>query len=114
MQPILEDRVDYFQKNIGLGKSATARLLQDSIEIVDSVGSPIVSIPLSAITGVKHVKGGVIRIYVGEQMHGLQFMRMPYRLFGLLGLMLSGAGKKAKEWSAQLSGLGFQVKEKIF
>ena len=114
-QPILEDKAIYFKKTFGLYKGkVTARLLTDHVEFIDKSGQPVVNFPISTITDVKHVRGGLLRIHCGEERHGLQFVLMPYRLFGLIGFMLSGGPAKAKAWAERLGQLGLEVRKGVF
>lgn len=38
----------------------------------------------------------------------------PYRMMGLLGIVLSGGGAKAKAWGQQLGELGMHVRKGTF
>ncbi len=113
MNPLLETKLDYAQKLLGMGKGGTAKLYSDRIEVIDRAGKLIATIKLQEITAVAH-PSGMLRIKVGDQLHVLQFFRMPYRLFGLAGLLVSGAGKAGGAWAKQLEQLGVSVSKKLF
>lgn len=113
MQPLFEEKIDYIQKMVGFGKASTVKLYNDRLEVVDKAGSQLANIPLQQITNAAYVKGGLFRIQVGEQRHFLQFFRMPYRLFGLLGLLLSKSSAKGTELAKQLTNLGVTLETKM-
>lgn len=113
MQPLFEEKIDYIQKMVGFGKASTVILFNDRLEVVDKTGSQLANIPLQQITSAVYVKGGLFRIQVGEQKHFLQFFRMPYRLFGLLGLLLSRSSTKGTELAKLLTNLGVALETKI-
>lgn len=114
MEVLFEDRIDYIQKVVGFGKAATVRLFNDRLEVVDKTGNQLANIPLNQITSAAYVKGGLFRIQVGEQKHYLQFFRMPYRLLGILGMVISKASTKGTELAKQLSNLGVTLETKVF
>ncbi len=113
MQPLFEDRIDYIQKVVGFGKASIVKLYTDRLEVVDKAGTQLANIPLGQITSAAYVKGGLLRIQVGEQKHYLQFFRLPYRFFGVIGLILSKASAKGSELARQLSGLGVTLETKV-
>lgn len=114
MQPLFEDKIDYLQKVVGIGKASTVRLFNDRFEVVDKNGATIASVKLGSITSASYVKGGLLRIKAGDTSHYLQFYRMPYRLFGLIGLALSGAAKKGRALADKMANLGVQIETKTF
>lgn len=114
-QPLREDKAIYHRKLVSLGSGkATARLFPDRVEVTDALGSQIASFPVASITDVKQVKGGTLRIRCGEDLHALSFVLGPYRMMGLLGILASGGGAKAKAWGHQLSELGMHVRKGTF
>ena len=113
MQPLFEEKIDYVQKIVGFGKASTVKLFNERLEVVDKAGNSVANIALNQITSAAYVKGGLLRIEVGEARHFLQFFRMPYRLFGILGLILSGSSKKGSELAAQLTNLGVKIETKV-
>lgn len=113
MQPLFEGKIDYIQKMVGMGKPSTIRLFQDYFEVIDKSGQQIANVPLRSLTQASYVKGGLLRLKAGEESHYLQFFRMPYRLFGVVGLLLSGSSKTGKELADKMAELGVQFQTKL-
>jgi hypothetical protein len=113
MQPLFEDKIDYAVKTVGMGKASTVFLYNDRLEVIDKTGASIATIPLNTITSAAYVKGGLIRLHVGSQKHYLQFYRMPYRLFGVIGIILSKSSQKGTELSRKLADLGVAIETKV-
>lgn len=113
MEGSYETKVEYFRRKIGFGKIGTVKLYRDRFDVVSNKGEILSTVLLKDITSAAYVSGGLIRFKVGEEFHGLQFYRRPYRYFGLIGLMLSGSGKKAKALVEKMQDLGVKFDKKL-
>ena len=111
-QPLLADKAEYATKLVGFGTGGMVYLFADRIQFNNKSNQTVAVIPFNTITELNYASG-VLRIKVGAQLHAITFFILPYRFMGLVGLMLSGAGKKTKVWVAQLQQLGLHPNKKL-
>ncbi len=141
MDPLLETKLEYAEGKIGFGKSATARLYRDRIELFDKNNVTVKTIKLAEIDKTTYAPG-ILRLTVNGNLLTFKFMRlifmMPVLLVALtlstlfasviigrlvvgtlVGLVLgvplyylSGVSTNSKAWANQLEQLGVIVKRK--
>lgn len=110
---LLEHKVNLRKKKIGFPESATARLYQGKIEIIDKSGNQILHANLVELQDIKDMMGAIAFTHNG-QYYSLEFFRMWSKFFGLLGMLLDGGIKRSKQWKLALQEQGFQIERKLF
>lgn len=110
---LLEHKINLRKKKIGFPESATARLYQDKIELLDKAGNPILNANLVELQDIKDMMGAIAFTHNG-QFYSLEFFRTFSKMFGLIGMLLDGGIKRSKQWKLALQEQGFQVERKLF
>lgn len=114
MNPIYYGQAEYGTRAIGRAKPANLTLFPDHLEVVSKTREPLLMLPLRAIESASYVKGGLIRLRLnGNQLHFITFHTLKWRMLGVFGVWLSGAGKKGTEFANALRSVGVQVQDKV-